>query len=743
MDINQEIKEKNQELKLLKEEMDIIKSDLNRSKLELNLIYSSRSWKIVLTIRRILSKLIPIGTYRRKLVISLWKLFKLIYKKIRQFLKIKNNNDYIEQVLGLSSFNIKKINFKKYDKPIVSIIIPIYNKWQFTYNCLQAILKNTNNINYEVIIVDNGSTDETNLLIEKVDNIIYLKNEKNLGFAKACNQGAKIAQGEYLLFLNNDTVALPLWLNVLIDELKQNSNTGIVGSKLIYPDKTIQHAGVIFSNKGEPYHIHNKKHNLNKEANKKKRFLAITGACLAIKRNLFKQVEGFDEIYKNSYEDIDLCLKVASLGFSIVYCPESCLYHYESMSHGRFDNDHSNFQRFKTKWLDKTILKNEIALFGSEILEEPIESKVIKYPKHKLSKQGVNLFGYYNYQFGLSKIIHSFENIFSLIKINSTINNLIVGGHKEYKTNKKNTYNKEYLINIISINPDNCHALFEQYPYDIYFKRKYNIAYWIYETKGIPVEFFTYAPLFDEIWTASNFAKEILLPLNKKVRVLPILGNFEKNNEIAIIPQIQKIIDEKKDEKKFLFMFDFFSCPYRKNIFQLIDIFKDILLTGRKFKLFLKIKNAPESFIENLKKLIANLPIYILTKELKQEELHYLYNSVDYYVSLHSSEGYGLTILEAIYYKVMPIVTAYGGVMDFCNEKNSILVDYDMIDIPVESFYHNQGQWAQPKKEDAITKICLVIDNPIIQKPNQEIFNQISEKVLSQKVFEYLNEIKN
>ncbi len=269
----------------------------------------------------------------------------------------------------------------------VSIIIPIFNKREYTQKCLESIFLcgfgSEHGDDFEVIVVDNGSTDDSfeylSGLNDKVtvkgkvtakDRVVVIRNEKNLGFAKACNQGAGAAKGEYLMFLNNDTIVTKGWLDILVKELDQDSHGAIrkigvgagtdtstvidaVGPKLLYPDNTIQHAGVVFDEKKWPHHIYKKEPKDAPYVNKKRQFQCITAACLLIRAEVFRSVGGFDEAYVNGLEDLDLCLKIRELGFGILYVPESIVYHYESITEGRSNYDERNVQLFYSRWKNK------------------------------------------------------------------------------------------------------------------------------------------------------------------------------------------------------------------------------------------------------------------------------------------------------------------------------------------------------------------------------------------------------
>ncbi|MCP9473511.1 MAG: glycosyltransferase family 2 protein, partial [Nitrospira sp.] len=180
------------------------------------------------------------------------------------------------------------------DRFSCSIIIPVYNNLELTKQCLTALASATTGVDYEVILVDNGSTDETAAFLQTLQgDVRIIRNDENRGFAKACNQGAKAARGKYLVFLNNDTIPQPNWLGPLVQEVEEHPEVGVVGSKLLYPDGTIQHAGVVFMRESPiPYHIYQKMPADSPAVSKRREFQAVTAACLLIRRDLFEAVGG-------------------------------------------------------------------------------------------------------------------------------------------------------------------------------------------------------------------------------------------------------------------------------------------------------------------------------------------------------------------------------------------------------------------------------------------------------------------
>jgi|GEM_PF-2329754 len=232
-----------------------------------------------------------------------------------------------------------------------SIIIPVYNRSRLTQECLEAISATNDKTSYEVIIVDNHSTDETPKLLEAIEgDVTILRQSSNRGFAAACNIGARVASGQFLVFLNNDTQPASGWLDALVSCAREDANIGAVGAKLLYPEGDVQHAGVAFNDRHIPYHIFQHFTANHDAVNEKRDMKAVTAACMLVPAALFREVGGFDEGYKNGFEDVDFCLRLGETKRRIVYCPQSTVMHREEASEGRKQFDRENLERFLAAW---------------------------------------------------------------------------------------------------------------------------------------------------------------------------------------------------------------------------------------------------------------------------------------------------------------------------------------------------------------------------------------------------------
>ncbi|MBZ0267478.1 glycosyltransferase family 2 protein, partial [bacterium] len=245
--------------------------------------------------------------------------------------------------------------------PRVSIVIPLFHQVELTTKCLESLAEHTADGTFEVILVDNGSTDATPELLARLDgNVKIVRNEKNLGFATACNQGAALASTEHLLFLNNDIEAKAGWLPPLLDLMDADPSIGIAGSKLLFPSGEVQHAGVAILERPSgafplgAFHVHYGVDADCVEVSTPTRYQAVTGACLLVRRKLFEEVGGFDTYFWNGCEDVDFCLKVGARGWKVVYEPKSVLVHHESKSGPqRFSRTKTNEDLLASRWHGK------------------------------------------------------------------------------------------------------------------------------------------------------------------------------------------------------------------------------------------------------------------------------------------------------------------------------------------------------------------------------------------------------
>ncbi len=270
-----------------------------------------------------------------------------------------------------------KITYEVIGNPKISILIPNKDHIKDLKQCIESILKHTTYINYEILIIENNSTEKATFSyyeeIQKNEKIrIISYPEKEFNYAKIMNYGVKNSIGIYILQLNNDTEVLtPNWLEQFLG-YGQRNDVGVVGAKLYFPDNTIQHAGIIVGINGTAGHILRNLPKVKKAYSGRQgyvqNFSSVTGACLFTKKSIYEEIGGMDEDFAVAFNDIDLCLKICQKGYWIVWSPYIELYHFESKSRG-YETTTSKVERFeketkmfKEKW--KEFLKNGDPFFN-------------------------------------------------------------------------------------------------------------------------------------------------------------------------------------------------------------------------------------------------------------------------------------------------------------------------------------------------------------------------------------------
>jgi len=233
------------------------------------------------------------------------------------------------------SLPFTSLRFPAHEEVEVSVVIPVFNQLSFTDACLVSLQAVQEQPRFEVIIVDDCSTDRTAELVPQIPGIIYLRNETNSGFIVSCNLGAKKARGKYLVFLNNDTVVKAGWLSALLDTFAEEPQAGIVGSKLVYPDGRLQEAGGIIWQDASGWNYGKFDDPQKPEYNYLREVDYCSAAALMIPKALFLSVGGFDSRYEPAYyEDTDLAFKVRRAGYKVLYQPLSEVIHCEGATSG-------------------------------------------------------------------------------------------------------------------------------------------------------------------------------------------------------------------------------------------------------------------------------------------------------------------------------------------------------------------------------------------------------------------------
>lgn len=363
-ELKTKIKNQSQQIKNQRQQLEGLSAHINR-------LYQHPAYMIKHWIKQVAKKVLPKAVVER--------LARAIVKK-------KTSNKKKNRIF------FRKIKFQSYKKPEVSVVIPVFNKWEYTYECLLSIQKTCSDLEYEVIVVDNASTDKTEERIKKIENIKYIRNEKNAGFGGACNQGAKEARGKYIVFLNNDTVVWSGWLENLLLTFERHENIGLVGSKLVYPDGRLQEAGGIVWQNKSACNYGNLADPGEYEFNYFKDVDYCSGASVMVPTDIFKKLKGFDDMFTPAYyEDTDFAFKIRQMGLRTVYQPKSVLTHFEGVTAGRDTSkglkkyQEVNQEKFFKRWKD--VLEEENYRSSEEIFlarDRSKGKKVMLFVDHRI-----------------------------------------------------------------------------------------------------------------------------------------------------------------------------------------------------------------------------------------------------------------------------------------------------------------------------------------------------------------------
>lgn len=245
------------------------------------------------------------------------------------------------------------------DSPRVSIVVPAYNQFAYTAACLRSLAEHAAATPFEVIVVDDASTDDSETKLPQVSGIRVLRNAENAGFIGSCAAGAAAARGEYLLFLNNDTLVTPGWLEALLACMDEREDAGLVGARLVYPDGRLQEAGGIVFADGSAWNYGRFDDPDNPRYSYRRQADYCSGAAILIRSALFHKLGGFDDRYRPAYyEDTDLAFAVRAAGYKVYVEPRAQVIHFEGITSGTDTGSgvkkHQviNREEFARKWHD-------------------------------------------------------------------------------------------------------------------------------------------------------------------------------------------------------------------------------------------------------------------------------------------------------------------------------------------------------------------------------------------------------
>ncbi|HAA73711.1 TPA: hypothetical protein DCE37_01145, partial [Candidatus Latescibacteria bacterium] len=587
----------------------------------------------------------------------------------------------------------------------VDVVIPLYNKAEYTRACLESLEATAGNVPFRVILVDNGSTDETPALLDEwADRAVVIRPGENLGFSPGNNLGASHGDSPYLLFLNNDTLAEDGWLDRLFSVIDGDPGIGIVGPKLLYPNRTIQHAGLEIVN-GIPDHVFRNAPEDDPQANVSRDLDMVTGACLMIRRDLFASLDGFDEAYVNGVEDVDLCLRARDRGFRVRYVAESVLQHHEGMSDGRYDHVQPNLQRFAHRFQGR---------FDGQARFVPVVDRVVEDETANRPLRGI--------WEGTQFVRHSL----------SIVNAAMAGGLLKDDRVELRLVPFETPTFGPQEDPERYGPIAEALQHqlsgapDFHIRHKWppDLAapasgHWImfqpWEFGRIPKAWVK--PIqerVDEVWAYSFYVKQCYIDSGidpDRVQVVPLgvdHGRFR--------PDAKPLKLDTDKTFKFLFVG---GTIYRKGIDILLKAYRQaytkdddvcLVLKGIGENTFYKGQSAGD-LIRQMQDDQEAPEILYLTDELSDSDIAGLYTACDCLVHPYRGEGFGLPVAESMACDLPVIVTRGGSTDDFCVEETAYFVEADRRDIAFNEETAGQTWLFEPRVDSLMEQMNLVLNN--------------------------------
>jgi GT2 family glycosyltransferase/glycosyltransferase involved in cell wall biosynthesis len=281
------------------------------------------------------------------------------------------------EIRHYSDEELREINlsFSRYEHPLVSVLIPVYNQIDYTLKCLASIRQYLPSVTFEIVVADDCSTDATPEVLARVEGLTVVTHQENLGFLRSCNRAVDACRGKFVFLLNNDTTVHPGWLDKLVGTFDTHPDAGIVGSKLVYPDGTLQEAGGIIWKDASGWNYGRNGDPQAPEFNYFKEVDYVSGAAIMFPRQLFLDLGKFDEdLAPAYYEDTDFAFSVRASGKKVYFQPCSVVTHYEGKSHGTDENSGIkqnqviNQAKFREKWatvLDELHFENAEQLLSA------------------------------------------------------------------------------------------------------------------------------------------------------------------------------------------------------------------------------------------------------------------------------------------------------------------------------------------------------------------------------------------
>lgn len=574
----------------------------------------------------------------------------------------------------------------------VSIVILTWNGIEYTKQCLESLKKYTVYENYEIIIVDNGSTDGTIEYLKTLTDITFIENGENLGFVKGNNVALNRIKDENcdVILLNNDMIITQEdWIKKLSETAYSQEKIGLVGCRLINERKEFLHAGTFIYPEtywgqqigGGQKDIGQYPYNWEVQG--------VVFACVYIKRELLNIIPLLNESFFSYFEDTDYCLSAKKVGYKCVCCGEVTLIHYQNVSTNINNVSFSDMFK-KSQKIFKHIWKDELT---NRYLDDVAWNSIV------------------NFHSGYA--VSAKNLMLSLDKKNVNVCYKYVYGSGTPFPIDEPEMSDNYIINIIRERKfDNNLPQIVYGQGDVFYKNtgKYKIGFTMLETTGVPKEWVRQANMMDEVWVPSHFNAETFINSGVTVPIYVIPLGVDCN---FFNPQIKSY----KNHSKYTFL-SIFEWGERKAPEILLRAYTKAFKNTDDVILICKVINNDPSIDINKEISKINLPnngpdiIFLYNQKIADYQMPTLYQSADCFVLPTRGEGWGMPVLEAMACGLPTIATGWSALTDFFNDELGYVLNIKgLVDAEAKCPYYEGFQWADPDEEHLIHLMKYVYNN--------------------------------
>ena len=576
-------------------------------------------------------------------------------------------------------------------KKKVTIIVLTWNGLDYTKPFLDSLWKNTEYDNYEVVVVDNKSTDGTVEYLEKLENIHLIKNDENMGFVRGNNVALKqIKDGDVVLLNNDMLIEQKNWLERLSEVAYEDEKNGVIGCRLVNEKGQFLHAGTyIYPETFWGQQIGGGQKDIGQYGDENREVQGIVFACAYIKREVLDAIGGLNEAFFSYFEDTDYCLRARKAGYKCICCGDVTLLHYQNIS--------TNINKVS---FNDMFLKSQKTFKG--IWKEDLENR---YTDAMAWHTLVN--------FPSGYAVSAKNLMLSLDRKNIDIRYKYVYGAGTPFPVEEPEMSDNYIVNIIRQRKFSTNMPQVVYGQGDVFEKnngKYKIGYTMLETTGIPKEWVRQANMMDEVWVPSQFNVETFRNsgVNVPIHIIPL--GIDPN---YFNPKIKSY----KKHSKYTFL-SIFEWGERKAPEVLLKAYSRAFKKTDDVLLLCKVFNNDKSVNVNTQIQNLNLPadgpeiVFLYNQNIQDYQMPTLYRSADCFVLPTRGEGWGMPILEAMACGLPTIATGWSAQTDFFNDKNGYVINVkQLIDAKAKCPYYDGFQWADPDEDHLVELMRYVYEH--------------------------------